>query len=95
MRLTLANEIVTVNRPSGLYIELSVLKWYHKQCGPPLRDQVNAATVLLNFGVLCESRALTSMLPLMMTVIGSMEGVGVHYIGVKHTADCSAPREGI
>jgi len=63
--LTVANEIITVyalhsryNFPTALMAEL------REVLCPPLQEKVNAATVLWRFVVLCESRTLTSMLPL-------------------------------
>jgi len=69
--LTVDNEIITVCPE-------------HIRPCPPLQELVNAATVLWRIEVLCESRTLASMLPLIVTVTGVVMDVGVHHWRTPH-----------
>jgi len=92
--LMVATEIITVYRFSDVHSSSKLLKDLHKLSCPPLREKVNAATILWQFTDLCEPCALTSMLPLILTDIESMESVGINHIGIHHMAEHSGPHEG-
>ena len=83
--LTVANEIITVYaQESVVGLPSTAMANLHEPPCPPLRELVNAATVLWRLETVRESRPLSSMLSLIVTVTEELENVGVHHWRTPH-----------